>query len=138
MAADHSLDLRIAVVKTLKNDAQIATITEGRVHDTPPARVLWPFVRYGMPLTMPYEASCWSGSEHDVTIHAFATGASTDAVATLAKAVVRVLDDADLPLDPLGLVGLDWVRTQVIRDTEEADGWHAIIQFTCQTVEQGA
>lgn len=139
MPADHSLQLRKAIVDALKGAAGVSALVGDRVYGPePPSKPVWPFIRYGLPIVEPFEALCWSGSDHDVTVHAFTKGPGEDACAALASAVATALDDALIPMSGAKPIAIDWTGTQILRDTEEASAYHAIITFDCQTVELAA
>lgn len=137
MAKDHSLPLRRAIVKALLAAAAVTAICEGRIYgEEPPPTPEWPFIRYGLPEVDSYEASCWDGGTHPVTIHCFARGPGMDACSELAAAVSATLENSDLALVGLELVAIDFVRTQIIRDSDEAGAYHAIVQFSVTTAQE--
>jgi hypothetical protein len=126
--------MRRAVIERLRASPDVFAIVGDRVHSEPPQNVTWPFIRYGLPLTAAFEASCWEGSEHDLTVHVFAKGdGGEDVCENLAAAVVTALDDFELA--NVDLIGIEWINTQVVRDTEEASAYHGIIRFTATTAE---
>lgn len=102
-----------------------------------PAKVTWPFIRYGSPVTSGFEATCWSGSTTRVTLHAFAESTSIyageDRALEIAAAIVEAMKTFD-PAD-LGIVESEWLNTGCTRDSDEADQWHAFAEFNV-TVEQ--
>lgn len=134
--ADHSLPLRRAVVAHLRSvsavtDLVTATRIYGRrVPDNP----TWPFIRYGVPDTRPYEATGQGGSDSAITVHAFARGPDESDCAELAAVIVEALSADQLPLEnDLGLVSLDWQRTQILEDGDESADYHAVIEFSVIT-----
>lgn len=137
---DHALSLRKAVVKHLLADAAVRALVNDRVYgEEAPAKPQWPFVRYGLPIDGLYEASGWDGKEHDLTLHAFARGPGMDDCSTLATAIQTAMsEDSGLPLVGIGLVGITFLRTQIVRDSDEKGAYHAIIQFTATTFEEAA
>lgn len=133
-AADHSIAMREAVVTKLLATGAIAVLVGTRVRG--PAvedGIDWPFIRYGLPITNPMEQQGRAGSAHAITVHVFAKGEDDGPVGALAAAVVAALNDTSLPVEPLGLLGIDWTGTQVIRDDAEASAYHGIIQFRAET-----
>lgn len=133
MSRNFPLMLRKEVVRHLKANETLVALTDGRIYgEQPPARPKWPFIRFGVPVSTPYEASDFDGSEHDVIIHAFARGPGMDACSTLCRALERALDD----FDPVSFSTLDadWTNTQIIQDGDEADCWHGLISFHFTTV----
>lgn len=133
MPTDNTLAVRQAVVAHLKAAPSLtALISASRIYgEQPPADPDWPFIRYGLAVTLPYEAQGWSGSEHAIDIHAFANGPYTDAVLAIAKQVQRAMDTLAAPGDT-GIVALEWTGMNVVRDSPptQAAKYHAIINFT--------
>jgi hypothetical protein len=129
MPTDYSLELRKQVVAHLiATPALTALVSASRIYgEQPPADPVWPFIRYGLAVSGPYEATGpLSGSAHRVTIHAFAHGPYTDAVLNIAKQIVAAM----YTFQPVqSLIDMQWVGTQVFRDTDEADGYHAAVEF---------
>ena len=132
---DHTLALRKAIVKKLlaAGSATRALVSTRVYGQKSPADPTYPFVRYGAPLTSSFEAQRREGSEHSILIHAFADGPGEDKCANLAAAIVADLNTDDLPLEGLGLVGIQWEQTQVIVDPPRTDGWHGLIRFRATT-----
>jgi len=132
--ADHSLAMRRAVVQHLLQGS-VSGMVGGRIYgEEAPENSELPFIRYGLPVTTPYESSCGRGSQHSIVVHVFAQGPYTDLVASIASAVVSSLDDSSLPVDPLRLLGISWTGTRIIRDTAEMSSYHAIVSLTAQTI----
>lgn len=139
MPVDHSLALRKALVTHLRNvsacPAVVALVAQRTYGDQTPPTPEFPFIRVEKREVLPYEATGWDGSEHPVQISAFAKGPGEDAISELAKAISDSLDNSGLPLEPLGLVSIDWQGTQTIRDGAEPGAYHAILRFSVKTTE---
>lgn len=139
MAANHSLELRKAIVKKLSaNAALTALVPAASIYgEMPAATPSFPFIRYGLPVVDgPLESAGWDGAEHAVTLHAFSQpkNGAGDEVMKIAAAVQKALADDTLALDALGLVSVDWLRTETVRDTDNLKAYHAIISFTVGVV----
>jgi hypothetical protein len=108
-----------------------------------PAKPEWPFVGYGVPNELPFEASCLDGSTIEFAGHAYAetTGSDDDTVGgeemagRIADAMVAALEAAG-PLNlaahgspRAGTAYVTWTGTQVIQDGSEADNFHAVVLF---------
>jgi hypothetical protein len=134
MAIDLSLELRKAVVGHLLADAALtALVPAARIYgEQAPATPAWPFIRYGLPITAGYEATCWDGSTGTVTIHAFAEGPGMDKAARIAARIVASM--AALAPAALGITDNEWIGTNIVRDSAEADKYHAIIQFSITAI----
>lgn len=143
MARDSSLYARRAGLTLLAGDAALQAIVAERVYPPQrPAKPLWPFVGWGVPIVGPFSASCMDGNEIDVAVHAYAatdgTGAQTIAgeerATEIAGRVAAVLDGATVDLQAHGCpypatAHFTWQQTQVIQDGAEADAFHAIISI---------
>lgn len=132
--------LKFAIIQHLCADTALTELVpESRIFGlSVPANVQWPFIRYGIPNTTGYEASCWSGSTTQVTIHAFAesneTGAGEDKVLEIAASITRTM----MTLAPknLAIIELDWTNTVLLKDDPEADRWHSVVTFNITAVEK--
>lgn len=138
MPTDFTLPVRQSVVAHLKADAAVtALVSASRIYgEESPIQPEYPFIRYGLPFSAPYEATCWDGSTHRVTIHVFARGPFTDAAARIAKAVVASIDTLDL--GALSLVDSEWVGNTWFRDTDETSLYHVVCEFDLTAVSVAA
>jgi len=133
VSVDHSIDFRRAIVTALNGDPTVsALITQAYGPVVSPGQI-YDFIRTGPIDPEAFEASCLSGMETEFNIHVFAKGDDEAPCGAIAKAVVTLFDDAVLTFAGAHTVALDWVRTQFVRDTDEADVWHAIATFAVQT-----
>lgn len=139
MLIDFSRQLKAAIVDHLAADAGVTGLVpaDSIYAMTPPAKPRWPFIRYGSPITSPYEASCWNGSSTRVTLHAFAettnSYAGEDRAHDIAAAITASLQY--FGPDDFGVVECEWLQTRCISEDHEADRWHAIIEFTVTVVQ---
>lgn len=117
MAIDYTLEVRRAVVGHLT-----ANMTGVDVYgEFVPANPSWPFIRYSSN-TLPWEATCYEGSQVNVDVHVFASGESTDQAATIAAEVLQVMRTLVAgEVEWLGNIG-------PLRD-EGPDKWHIVVQF---------
>jgi hypothetical protein len=134
---DHSLIVRKAVVAHLKADAALAAlVSPGSIYgEEPPPKPDWPFVRYGFPVVGGYVATGKQGSVLRITLHAFAHGPFTDAIYKIAAAITEAMESFSIPA--LDLVDRQWLATNVVRDSDDANGYHAICEFTVTPVLSG-
>lgn len=121
---DLTLETRQSIVEHLGPTLGGATV----YGEFTTADVAWPFIRYSS-RTVPYEDSCKSGSTIAVDLHVFADGPSTDAVLTIAKAVLaRMGEWVDGDADWLGNIG-------PLPDNPEQSKWHVVVQFSVLNVD---
>ena len=129
MANDSGLYIRRALVTALRG----ATAAGARVYGPGvPANPVWPFVVVGNSDTAPLRAQCLDGVTFDVIVHTFAKGADEAGCAELNRAVASLLDGKGRALDapfPARIRRLTWLRSQIIRDTDEASAWHGLVTF---------
>lgn len=137
MASDHSLAMRQAIVKKLRvNAALTSVVPPERIYgERSPSAPVWPFIRYGVPVVLPYAQSCGEGNEHSLVIHVFALGPATDVLYGIMDLVAKALDNADLDLAPLELISIDYTGSNPMRDTDQQDNWHGIVRFSAVTLE---
>lgn len=128
-ANDSALYIRRALVTALKT----AGLAGGRVHGPyPPANPVWPFIMVGNSETAPLRAACLEGATFDVIVHTFDKGTDESGCAELNRLVASVLDGVGRPLTapfPARIRRMVWLRSQIIRDTEEATAWHGLVTF---------
>lgn len=130
MPTDYSLTLRKRVVATLSGyEPLTALVSATSIYgEQPKATPRWPFIRYGLGIAAPWEATGQlDGSTHRVTLHAFSHGPFTDAIHGISAQVVDAM--GTLTLADESLIDMQWIGTQILRDTDEADAYHAVIEF---------
>lgn len=129
MSTDNTLRVRQSIVAYLRSYAPLtALVTSSRIYgEEPPANVTWPFIRYSS-TTLPYDATCWSGSTHLVSIHVFCNGPFTDAVLRAAAQVVEAMK----AYEPDGTIEVEWAgNIGPLRDSPETEAskYHVVVQF---------
>ncbi len=129
-AIDSSLHVRRAIVTLLKATPNASPRVYGpRVVADP----VWPFHRVAVDGSEPYTAQCLNGSIVALTVHSFAKGEDEVAVSDLNAVVARAIAGKRIQLTdapyPAHMYNVVWLRSQVIRDTAEATGWHGIVNF---------
>lgn len=85
------------------------------------------------PSSVPMRATGLDGSRVAFRVSGFSKGPDETEAAVLADAIAGCLDGLSVPLAdapwPARLTDIKWLSTQIIRDPEEATGWHAIVSF---------
>lgn len=101
-----------------------------------PAKIRWPYIRYGSPITTGFEATCWSGSSNRITLHAFASTSNAGAGEDVALDICALIVEAMKTFAPadLRIIENEWLSTDITRDGEEADNWHAFSQFNVTAI----
>jgi hypothetical protein len=130
--ASAELELQGAFVTRLKADVPLTALVQGRVYDQPPSPVSYPYVTLGEGQTIRDDATCISGSEIYLTLHAWSQAVGFPQVKQVAEAVVESLHLAPITLPTNRLISLMHRQTRVFRD---ADGLtsHAVIEFVAHT-----
>ena len=101
----------------------------------------FPFSRYGSPQTTPFRLSGLNSSATRFALHGF-TGplkqgqavieTAEDRAWKIAAAFKAVLDGAVLPVAGGMHATLAWLDTTCLIDRDEADAWHAVVNFDAQ------
>jgi len=143
VALDPTPYVREAVVALLKAAAAPRPVPSTRVYpqETPPDPV-WPFVKYGLPNSTPFVASCLDGANVDFSVHAFAasdaTGGGEEKAGAILRWIVAVLSSAspvnmqDVTTCPFpATLFFEWTRSQVFRDSPtSSSAFHGVASFT--------
>ena len=137
MPADLSALVKKEIIMHLEADPGISALCDDRIYGmSVPAKTELPFIRYGVPISGGYEASCWDGSVVQATLHVFAetteSAAGEDTAIDIASMMVKRMES--FAPSSVALVDNIWVNSQVMRDGDEADQYHAIVQFTITAV----
>lgn len=130
MPADFSLDIRLSIVAHLRGDSTVTDLVpEERIYGEQPKDAVpaWPFIRFGMPIAAPWEATCYDGSQNRTTIHGFAKGPGTDAIARIMAVVVASMDRWE-PATFENL-GDGWLGTNILVEEGEPNKLHGIAEF---------
>ncbi|MGO6835023.1 DUF3168 domain-containing protein [Rhizobium ruizarguesonis] len=130
--ASAELELQGALVARLKADAPLTVLVQGRVYDQPPSPVVYPYVTIGEAQTLRDDATCVSGAQIYLTLHAWSTQVGFPEVRKVADAVVESLHLAPITLPTNRLISIMHRQTRTFRD---ADGLtsHAVIEFVANT-----
>ena len=136
MPVDHSEVVKEAGLARLRGNSGVALIVGKKVYDHDPGEIQWPFIRWGMPIVGPYDASCWAGSEHTITIHAFAKGPGQKDINALSAAIVAAMEGFSSrdEAQTVDTIGMEWRGTTLI---PEGKDWHAAVAFEIVTVQSG-
>lgn len=141
MAKVWTLPVRKAVMAHLKADASVTMwIPAARLYPvTVPSSPLFPFGRYGAPISTPFLASGLDSSSFAASYHVFTkdiandAGAVTmtaeDAAAYVGDAIGESLDGAKLPLGGGYFATINWTSVNSYIDGDEPGAWHAIVNF---------
>ncbi|MBA1345981.1 DUF3168 domain-containing protein [Rhizobium sp. WYCCWR 11146] len=130
--ASAELELQGALVARLKADSPLTALVQGRVYDQPPSPVVYPYVTLGEAQTLRDDATCVSGAQVYLTLHAWSTKPGLPEVKAIADAVVESLHMAPITLPTNRLISIMHRQTRTFRD---ADGLtsHAVIEFVANT-----
>jgi len=129
VSTDNSLRVRREVVAHLKTFAPLtALVAAAHIHgERVPADPVWPYLRYAA-TTLPYDASCWSGSTHLVSIHAYSNGPYTDSILQIGAQIVEAMKQ----FEPDGEIEVEWANNiGPFNDSPsgETSKYHLVTQF---------
>lgn len=104
-----------------------------------PANIKYPYIRFGTPITTPYEASCWRGTTCRMTLDAYAEGgpeaeAGETSVMLIKAHVVEAMNH--LHIDGLSIIGNEFLGAREVMVDSEADRWRSIIEYNVTAVFQ--
>ncbi len=138
---EHLLPLRRAVLAALKADAGVlALVASPSIYpDQPRGEPTWPFVRYGVGVTLPREAACLSGSDISFDVHGFTKDRTNSAGQIIESAedhgmrvgaaIKRALHRRKLSLPEIGAVTIRSTSGRVQVDGATPGAYHAIVSF---------
>lgn len=139
MATDLTRPLKAAVIDHLAaSPSLLSLVPADRIYAmSPPATPLFPFVRYGVPISSGFDATCWDGATVRVTLHAFAESTQTRAGEDLALDIAAAMVEAMKVFEPsnLGVIECEWMQTNCRMEDLEADRWHAFCEFSVTVIE---
>lgn len=135
--ATEDVALRQAIITRLKGDTGIAAIVGDRIYEEPPANPVWPFIRYGVDISIAFRGDGIRGEDKTVTIHAFVNGPGQNVASSLARLIRLSLDEVDFELDSAGgVLLLQWEQAQILTaDSANASAYHAVVEFRAVIAE---
>lgn len=122
------LELQGAIVARLKADSVFGTVAGGRIYDQPPSPATFPYVTIGEAQFIRDDATCISGGDVYLTMHAWSRAVGFPEVRRVADAVVESLHLAPLTLATNRLVSIMHRQTRVFRDPDGLTS-HAVIDL---------
>ena len=136
--ASAELELQGAINTRLRADAPLVALVGTRVYDQPPTDssgnvvATYPYVTIGEAQTLRDDATCVSGRQVYLTLHAWSNAVGFPEVRRIADAVTESLHLAPLALATNRLISIMHRQTRTFRD---ADGLtsHAVIEFVANT-----
>lgn len=135
---------RRAILSHFKANSGVTALIGPRFYgQAAPTPLAWPFAKLGSVSSTPLRASCVDGAEYRVTVHGFAKArynasggmieTAEDHCSRLAEAVEVAGDKARLIIAG-GTVALTLIGTQIMLDIDEADAFHAVIDFRARVL----
>lgn len=136
---------RAALIRMKATPALTSLVPAARIYgQSAGANPTWPFIKWGAATSLPRRSSCLDAATITGSVHAFAgprlssSGAKLetgeDHASRIGLAIAKALDGfyGDVPG---GVARFQWTRTQLLVDGDEADAFHAIVNFTirCST-----
>lgn len=127
-----SLALQQAVFRALTDDAALAALIAGRVHDAPPRAPTFPYVTLGQADARDWSTGTEEGREHTLRLYVWSRHAGKSEVMSVLAAMARVLHDQPLTLEGHALVNLRMTGTDARR---ESDGvtWRGMMRLRAVT-----
>lgn len=135
--ASPDLELQGAIVSRLKADATLATLIGSRVYDQPPDGASFPYFTIGEAQFLRDDATCISGGQVYLTMHAWSRAVGFPEVRRIADAVVESLHLAPITLPTNHLISIMHRQTRTFRDPDGLTS-HAVIEFVANTEKPAA
>lgn len=138
MANDASYPLVSAIVSLLEANDTLFGVVGNEVYADLPTEPVWPFVRVGVPISIPFLSTGNDGANIDFDVSAFCRSQDREAAANLSALIARILDNTVLVLDTpyAAKAHIRWTRGTIVRDTTEQDAWHGVSSFNAVVIAQ--
>jgi len=138
------LQTRKAIIKALKNDPQVtAVVPADQIYPQAVDSPAWPFIKTGAPSGSPFDATCMTGDDYEVTIHCFAQPemsgdqlikSAEDSAAEITGLIGRSLNKFKLVIDADNHVLMRKTGEQLLVDAGEKDSFHGLVFFTARSL----
>lgn len=137
-SADHTGPVMRAVMSALRASAASSSIVGDRVFDYVPDPDVspMPYIRIGLPIWSPYEATGVIGGTIRVTVHGFLRRYSYDEAVSLQAAIHSALADRELALSSGYLLEFNPVGSVILDEQEDQGTYHVLSQFDAVTGEE--
>lgn len=135
--ASPDLELQGAILARLKADVTLTALVAGRIYDQEPTPVTYPFVTIGEAQFIRDDATCISGGQVHLTLHAWSTKTGYPEVKAIADAVVEALHHAPLTLPTNRMTSINHRQNRVFRDSDGLTS-HAVLEFLAFTDKPAA
>ncbi len=132
---DLSLELRQAVVAHLRADASLTALVEpASIYGEFATQETGTFIRLSDQDVTGWEATCWSGSENTLAIHAFADGPGRDGIQKICKRIVAAMEAFSPAV--VSLADSEWIGTAIVTDVVPQK-LHGVVRYRLVPVEVG-
>lgn len=128
MANGVEYELQSAVITRLKADATVTALISGRIYDTVPQGVVFPYVTIGPVDSVTDDADCITGFEVAQQIDCWSRAVGFPEVKKIVDAVRAALHDYNLPLATHALAFFEHRNTRIVRDPDGLTS-HGILGF---------
>lgn len=127
-----SVELQKAIFAVLRDDPEIATVVGNRIHDTLPARVVFPYLTLGRTTAYDWSTGTEIGTEHLFTIHVWSKAKGKTETLDLMGRIETLLRDGPLLPEGHHLVNLtpDFAES---RFDEELSLHHGLMRYRAVT-----
>jgi hypothetical protein len=126
-----------AIMDALKAFPAVAAIVGDKVFDYVPDTDAMPYIRYGVTLEGPFEATGVIGSDNEITIHGYCRSYNSVEARQLKKAIHDALADQLLPLASGYMIEMNFIDGQILQDDDGEQGSsHILSRFQAVTGEE--
>jgi hypothetical protein len=129
--SEPTLALQGAIVATLKANAAVNALVNGRIYDRVPVGAIFPYVTVGEDQALADHAQCLEGSvEVNAKLDVWSRAVGKVEAKKISGAIVTALNSVDLPLAPdYRLNNIGHSRTLHLSDPDGLTS-HSVVEFT--------
>ena len=127
MTTAPDLELQGLIVQTLKADADVNALVQGRIFDRVPEKELFPYVSYAGDYEIEADADCIYGSDLFVQLDAWSRQVGFPEVKRICHAVRDALHDKELSLAENAMVLIQCQQIRIVRDPDGLTN-HGIVE----------
>ncbi len=133
MMTAPAAELQKAVFATLGGSADLVSLLGGpKIHDQPPANVLFPYLTFGRTSVYDWSTDTESGTEQLFSIHVWSKSQGKREALEIMEVVRGLLDNARLGLDQHHLIGMRLEFSEA-RFDDRLSLQHGLLRFRAVT-----
>lgn len=128
MTTSPSLELQVAIVSRLTNDAALAALVADRIYDDVPEDAVFPYITVGEGDETSDDIECAPGFEISLDVDVWSQAVGFPEAKQISNAIRQALKSPDLTLPVNALVYFQHRQTRFLRDPDGKTR-HAVLTF---------